>query len=344
MHVLMFSSTFPLRAWNSSRLPSREKAPRRLLAVAAVHSSPQINCVALVSSTTTCLTASPRVQLCPHSAAGRWWRLCGASQCRRDVSKEIVRLPAFVGNVQSRAWPATTRPASWPFALTLRRIAVNVDAWARQSDTCGISSGRLSTHGRQVPIPGTWRRKKGLQRDGIHGSGNSRWLIWPIPSWKRTYKELLSSWEWAHSDSQVVWLRGPCRCLASSDGLRLDQRRHDVTAFGRCGWCHARQLRKQRYVPTGSTCLSWESLVARQSAHSSTVPSPARCAHLRHMHFTRRRERVDWRMVKPSLLERVLGRVASASPTLPFGVWDPCENSGRQPTDWNLSVRDGDKA
>ena len=29
------------------------------------------------------------------------------------------------------------------------------------------------------------------------------------------------------------------------------------------------------------------------------------------------------------------GRVASASTTPRFGVWDPCENPGLQPNDWN---------
>ena len=32
------------------------------------------------------------------------------------------------------------------------------------------------------------------------------------------------------------------------------------------------------------------------------------------------------------------GRVASASTTPRFGVWDPCENPGLQPNDWNKTL------
>ena len=32
------------------------------------------------------------------------------------------------------------------------------------------------------------------------------------------------------------------------------------------------------------------------------------------------------------------GRVASASTTRRFGVWDPCENPGLQPNDWNKTL------
>ena len=32
------------------------------------------------------------------------------------------------------------------------------------------------------------------------------------------------------------------------------------------------------------------------------------------------------------------GRVESASTTPRFGVWDPCENPGLQPNDWNKSL------
>ena len=46
-----------------------------------------------VSTSTTCLTVSSRIESRPHSVARRWWRLGGTlQQCRRDVPKKTVRM------------------------------------------------------------------------------------------------------------------------------------------------------------------------------------------------------------------------------------------------------------